>query len=107
MRVQIVRHFHCRQRQARERFVETARTELAYFPSVLALVLRVLPYGLSVTRRPIGQTLPNDAFHRAFGALYVIAAEPHAVVIAEIELRQISVQVLLFAMLVDALHDRA
>ena len=68
------------------------------------LAFRLLPYGLSVTSRPIGQPLADDALHGAGGALHVIYAEPNAIAIAEIELRQIAVQMLLAAMLVDALH---
>ena len=53
---------------------------------------------------PIGEPLADDALNGARGTLYVIYAQPDAVAIAEIELRQIAVQMLLAAMLVDALH---
>jgi hypothetical protein len=54
--------------------------------------------------RSIGKALPDDAFDRPFGALHVVYAKPHAVRISKIELRQIAVQVLLAAMLIDSLH---
>ena len=54
--------------------------------------------------RSICEALADDATDRTFGALLIIDAEPNAVVIAEIELRQITVKVLLRTVLVDALH---
>src|SRR6202051_995213 len=95
------RHY---QRQDRERFAGTARTDLSYLALPGALAFRLLPYGLSVTSRSIGQPLADSALNRAGGALNVIYAEPNAVAISEIELRQIAVQMLLLAMLVDAFH---
>jgi hypothetical protein len=92
--------------QAPERFVETARialSALAFYVLVLALC-RLLPYGRSLRSRSIGETLSNDTFDCARGALYVIYAEPDAIAIAEIEFGKIAVQMLFAAMLVDALH---
>jgi hypothetical protein len=57
-----------------------------------------------VVRLPVSEPLSNDAFNRAFGALHVIYAKANAIAVPEIELRQISVQVLLFAMLIYAFH---
>src|SRR6266446_2800006 len=88
------------------RFRQTARTEFSYSASAfpLVLVFRLLPYGLSVVSLPIRQPLPDNALQRSFGALYIINTEPNAIAVAEIELSKISVQVLFFAMLVDAFH---
>ena len=93
-----------RQYQDRERFVETARTDLSYLASPSFLAFRLLPYGLSVTSRSIGQPLADSALNRTGGALNVIYALPDAIAIPEIKLRKIAVQMLLAAMLVDALH---
>lgn len=57
-----------------------------------------------LTSPPIGQPLAYRATDRAIGALAVVNPELGAVAVAEIELCQIAVQVLLGAMLVDALH---
>jgi hypothetical protein len=92
--------------QASERFPGIARIALvasAFYVLVLALC-RLLPYGRSLTSRSIGEALPNDAFDRAFGAFYVIYAEPDAIAIAKIEFGKVAVQMALAAMLVDALH---
>jgi hypothetical protein len=89
--------------QDRERFQQTARIDLSYL-ALPALAFRLLPYGLSVTSRSIGQPLADCTLNRAGGTLNVIYAEPNAVGIAEIELAQISVQMFFTAMLVDALH---
>lgn len=69
-------HYLHHQRQARERFAETARIALScYVASPLALTFRLLPYGLSVTSHSIGQPLADyilnltthlaDALHSA------------------------------------------
>ena len=42
--------------------------------------------------RLIGQPLANDAAKRGFGALLVINAERDALIISEIELREIAVK---------------
>src|ERR1700730_11292070 len=52
----------------------------------------------------IREPLPNDALQRAFGALCIVNAKLHAVVIAKIELGDVAMQMLLAAMLVDAFH---
>jgi hypothetical protein len=88
--------------QSSGRFDETARigprlSSVAYF-----LVFLFFPYGRSAVSRSIGEALPDDTFDCPLGALYVIYAKPHAIAISEIELRQIAVQVLLAAMLIDA-----
>src|ERR1700680_3973528 len=103
-RVRMLLHSPDCQRQARERFPRTARIEPFYLVSVPALAFRLLPYGLSVTSRSIREALANDTLDRPLSAFDVVNPEPHAVAVAEIELGKISVQVLLFAMLIDALH---
>ena len=56
------------------------------------------------TSRSIGQTLALDAI-QGFGCpLLIVNAEPDAVVVAEVELRQVAVQVLFLAVLIDAAH---
>ena len=55
-------------------------------------------------RRRIGEAFAYDPFHGPRGTLNVVYAKPDAIAIAEIELREIAVQMLLAAMLVDALH---
>jgi hypothetical protein len=54
--------------------------------------------------RSIGEPLAHDTFNSTFGALNVINAKPHAVAISEIEFANITMQVLLTAMLIDAFH---
>src|SRR5260370_27722164 len=93
-------HFH--RSQAYGRSQRTARIEFSYSASVLAF--RLFPYGLSVTSGPIRETFAHDSFQCPLGSLYIIHTQPHAVAVAKIEFRQIAVQVLLAAMLVDALH---
>jgi len=95
--------FH--QRQAYERFPQTARIDACQLSLGSAFAFRLLfPYGLSVMSRSIGEPLANSTLHGASGTLYVIYAEPDAIAISEIKFRQIAVQMLLFAMLVDAFH---
>jgi hypothetical protein len=92
--------------QAHERLVETARIALfalAFYVLVLALC-RLLPYGRSLRSCSIGETLSNDTFDRALGALYVIYAEPDAIAIAKIEFGKVAMQMPFAAMLIDALH---
>src|ERR1700683_1954491 len=96
--------FPRRLRQDRERFAETARIVLFYSAFFVCPFRRVFPYGLSVVSLPIGEPLSDNSFHRSRGALHVIYAKPNAVAIAEIELRQIAVQVLFLAVLINALH---
>src|SRR5258708_5705140 len=97
-------HFFHRPHRDRERFAETARIDLFYLALPFPWALRLLPYGLSVTRRRIGEALAYNPFHGASGTLNVIYAKPHAIGIAEIKFREITVQVLFLAMLVDAFH---
>lgn len=52
----------------------------------------------------IGQALADHTKQRSAAALPIVAAVRFAVVVPELELREISVQVLLGAMLLDALH---
>jgi hypothetical protein len=74
---------------------QTARIGFSYLaplsPLQLLLAFRLLPYGLSVVTLPIGEPLPDDTTKAPLGALYVVNAEPNAVAVAEIELRQIPV----------------
>ncbi len=95
-----------RQRQDHGRLFGTARTGPSYLalPSFLACWL--LPYSLSVTRRRIGETLAYNPLHGASGTFHVIYAEPNTIAIAKIELREIAVQMLFAAMLVDSLIPR-
>jgi hypothetical protein len=53
---------------------------------------------------PIGQTLTSSALNREGAPFGIVHAQGNAVRISEIELAQIAVQVLLGAMLIDALH---
>src|SRR5712671_4761230 len=86
------------------RFQQTASIEFSYLALVSVLAFRLLPYGRSDMRRSIGESLPDDALQRPLSALYIVNAKSNAIAVAEIELGQISVQMLLFAMLIDALH---
>ena len=52
----------------------------------------------------IGQALARDALDRNFRAVGIAVAEPDAVIVAEIIFRQVAMQMLLFAVLIDALH---
>ena len=97
------RLFHCQCRD-RGRFSGTARTVFSYSALPSFLAWRLLPYGLSVTRRRIGEAFAYDSLYGARSSLHVIYAEPNAIAIAEIKFRQIAVQMLLTAMLVDAFH---
>src|SRR5580704_17140899 len=93
MCAQMPLHFH--RSQAYERSLQTARTPSYLQSLAFVFVFRLLfPYGLSV----------DNALDRVFSARHVIYAKPNAVAIAEIELAQITVQVLLAAMLVHAFH---
>ena len=55
-------------------------------------------------RQPIGQALADAAQHGPHCPLLIFAAQRRTVGVAEIELRQIPLQMLLRAVLVDALH---
>jgi hypothetical protein len=99
-------HLQIHHTQAPERFCGTARTAPSastFYVLVLALY-RLLPYSRSLRSCSVGETLPDDAFDRALGALYVIYAEPDAVAIAEIKFAQITMQMALATMLVNSLH---
>ena len=61
-----------------------------------------LEWNVFWVRRSIGQALSNDALGEFIGAVAVIDAQSNAVVIAEIELRQITMQMLLGAVLVPS-----
>ena len=54
--------------------------------------------------RSIGEPLANDTLEHRIGAVRVVVAEGDTVAVAEIELCQIALQMLLAAMLVDATH---
>ena len=97
-------HLFHYQYQDRERSAETARIDPFYSASLLALAFRLFPYGLSRVSLPIGESLADRALNRAGGALNVIYAQPDAIAISEIEIRKIPVQMLLCAVLVDAIH---
>src|ERR1700686_3949189 len=101
MSAQISLRFPRHQRQGHERSFGTARIDLSYLALPLPLALRLLPYGLSVMRRRIGEAFAYNPFHGARCTLNVIYSQPNAIGIAEIELREIAVQVLFLAMLVD------
>src|SRR5689334_22152101 len=80
-----------------------ARTEQPWanhLASWRRLCLRVLGF----VRPSIGQPLALGALDRLLGALAVFDAECLAHVVAELEFGQIAVQVLLAAVLIDALH---
>src|SRR5580693_7722031 len=88
-----------------ERFLETAHIAFVYSAFFSAFRLcRLLPYGLSVISCSISKPLADDTLHRSRGTFHVIYAEPNAIAIAEIVLGEITMQMLLAAMLVDALH---
>jgi hypothetical protein len=55
-------------------------------------------------RPPIGQTLAGETAKGLAATLPIIAAVRDPVVVAELELRDIPMQMLLGAMLIDALH---
>ena len=55
-------------------------------------------------RPSISKALADDAFSRKFGAHKIIHAERGACVVTKIELREIAVQMLLAAVLINALH---
>jgi hypothetical protein len=55
--------------------------------------------------RSIGKPLAHDAFQRPRGALIVIYAKLHAVAIARVKFRKMSVQMLLAAMLALTMHS--
>lgn len=57
-----------------------------------------------LTRLPVHQALALRAFDRSNGAFNIAAAERNPVIVAEVELRQIPMQVLLAAVLIDAIH---
>src|SRR4051794_36929530 len=102
---------HSHRLQAYERSQQTARIGACHSSLASVFVFRLLfPYGLSVVRRRVGQSLSDDALHGAGGAFCIVYAQPHPIGIAEIELREIAVQMLLAAMLVNpdhaALEDR-
>ena len=52
----------------------------------------------------IGEPFADEPRKDAVGARHVIATKGNAVAVAEIELREIAVQMLLAAVLIDALH---
>jgi hypothetical protein len=101
---QIPLHFH--RNRAYGRSPQTARIEFSYLDSAfpLDLVFRLLPYSLSVTSGPIRETLAHDSFDCSLGTLHVIYAKADTIAIAKIVLREISVEMLLAAMLIDADH---
>jgi len=57
-----------------------------------------------VVSRSIGQPLATDAIGYAADALSIVYTKFGAVAVAKIELRKIPVQMLLGAMLIDAMH---
>ena len=52
----------------------------------------------------IGKPLALCAFDRGFGAVHVVNTERDPIVVTEIKFREITVQVVLATMLIDALH---
>lgn len=96
------------QHQAFERFPRTARIASYRQALVFAwpLAFRAGPYlCFPSVSRSVSQPLPDDALQSALGALSVIYSELDAIAMAEIELADISVQMLLRAVLVDTLHS--
>jgi hypothetical protein len=59
---------------------------------------------LGLVRPPIRETLAIGVLHCKRGTFPVIETKPDPVIVAEIELRQVAVQVLLGAVLIDASH---
>lgn len=59
---------------------------------------------LRSSRPPIGEALADDAAKGIPGAVLIVATQRNSVVIAELELAYVAVQVLLLAVLIDALH---
>ena len=96
--------FSHRRRQDRGRFSGTAHIELFYLASPSHLAFRLLPYGLSVMRRRIGQSFADDPLNGANGAFRIVYAQPDTIGIAEIKLGEVAVQVFLAATLVNAFH---
>ena len=96
---------HFRRTRACERSLQTAHIGFSYSALVSVFAFRLLPYGLSVTSGAVSKALSNDALKRPFGALYIVHTKANAVAIAEVELSQIAMQMLLFAMLIDAFTD--
>ena len=52
----------------------------------------------------ISEPLADRTPQREIGACHIIYAEPHPIGIAEVEFREVPVQMLLCAMLIDAFH---
>jgi hypothetical protein len=97
---------YCHHSQAYERLLQTARIELSYCVLALVSALRLLfPYGLSMVSLPVSEALSDDSLDCPFGALHVVYTKPNAVAVPEIKFGQISVQMFLFAMLIDAYHS--
>jgi hypothetical protein len=98
--------FH--QCQDRERFAETARIDLFYLALPLPLAFRLLPYGLSVTSRSIGQSLADCTLNRAGGPLNVIYrtdygdAETNAIIRNR---QQQDLELQGFAVILKSVHD--
>jgi hypothetical protein len=59
------------------------------------------------TRLPIGEPLPLGSVKNPDGSVFIINSERNAVAVAEVKLRQIAVQMLLRAVLIDAPSCRA
>jgi hypothetical protein len=57
-----------------------------------------------LVRRPVGQSLAYNALERGNSALLVVYAQSDAIVIAEVELSDIAMQMLLAAVLVNVLY---
>src|ERR1035438_8928856 len=99
-------------RRAFERSLRTARIAPCHpaFDEPRAWIYRGLgflagPYlCLPSVKRSIGEPFPDNTLQRALGALGVIYAEFDAIAMAEIELCDIAMQMLLGAMLVNAFH---
>src|SRR4051794_19051219 len=61
--------------------------------------------GAGAVNPPIGQALADHAQQRCISTRRVVHAQSDAVGVAELELREVAVQVLLAAVLVDACHS--
>ena len=95
------------QRRVFERFQRTARIVLCH-----SIWFSAFGFGfcgfchrtVSVSSRLISQALPDDALQRASARCNIVNAELHAIAVAEIKFGQIPMQMLLFAVLIDAFH---
>src|SRR5690349_4834560 len=77
-------------------------TARAFMKFLMALTCAKLQSG--VMSPSIGEALADAALYGCVGARHVVNAQRDAMVVPEVELAQIAMQVLLTAVLIDALH---